>query len=84
MMEKKYASQQEEIEDKKKKLQKLYQKFQAVQAEIRDLQDEFNRERETYQEQIRELSRQVKLKNLIIDHFIPQDEASKIELRASP
>jgi kinesin family protein 3/17 len=82
MMEKKYSSQQDEIEDKKKKLQKLYQKFQAAKSEIQDQQDEFNRERESYQEQIRELSRQLKLKNLIIDHFIPQDEANKIELRS--
>jgi kinesin family protein 3/17 len=82
MIEKKYRSQQEEIEDKNKKLQKLYQKYTAQKSEIQDLQDEFSRERESYQEQIRELSRQLKLKNLVIDHFIPQDEANKIELRS--
>ena len=82
MYEKKYVNIQDEVEDKKKKLQKLYQKFQVVKSEVQDQQDEFNREREDYQEQIRELSRQVKLKNLIIDHSIPQDEASKIELRS--
>jgi len=82
MMERKYVNQQEEIEDKKKKLQKLYQKFQAAKSELNDQQEEFTREREAYQEQIRELSRQLKLKSLIIDHFIPQDEANKIELRS--
>jgi len=82
MIEKKYRNQQEEVEDKNKKLQKLYQKFQAQKSEIQDLQDEFSRERESYHEQIRELSRQLKLKNLVIDHFIPQDEANKIELRS--
>jgi len=82
MIEKKYRNQQEEIEDKNKKLQKLYQKFQSQKNEIQDLQDEFSTERESYQEQIRELSRQLKLKNLVIDHFIPQDEANKIELRS--
>jgi len=83
MMEKKYASQQEEIEDKKKKLQKLYQKFQTAKNEIQEQIEEFNRERENYQEQIRELSRQLKLKNLIIEHFIPLEEVSKIQVRAT-
>jgi len=82
MMERKYANQQEEIEDKKKKLQKLYQKFQNAKSELTDQQEEFTRERESFQEQIRELSRQLKLKSLIIDHFIPQDEANKVELRS--
>lgn len=82
MMERKYVDQKDEIEDKKKKLQKLYQKFQTTKQEIQEQQEEFNREREAYQEQIRELSRQLKLKNLVIDHFVPQDEASKIELRS--
>jgi kinesin family protein 3/17 len=82
LMEKKFTNQLDEVEDKKKKLQKLYQKFQVAKTEIQDQQDEFNREREGYQEQIRELSRQLKIKDLIIDHFIPQEEANKIELRS--
>lgn len=82
MKEVQYKNQKDEIEDKNKKLQKLYQKYRTAKSEVQDLQDEFTRERESYQEQIRELSRQLKLKNLIIDHFIPQDEANKIELRS--
>jgi len=82
MIDKKFASQQEEIEDKKKKLQKLYNKYQSARSEVLDLQDEFTRERETYQDQIRELTRQLKLKSLMIENFIPTDEINKIELRA--
>jgi len=82
MMERKYVNQQDEIEDKKKKLQKLYSKFQQTKSEMTEQVEEFNRERESYQEQIRELSRQLKLKNLVIDHFVPNDEANKIELRS--
>jgi len=83
LLEKKYASQQDEIEDKKKKLQRLFQKFQASKTEAQEQIEEFNRERENYQEQIRELARQLKLKNLIVEHFIPLDEVSKVELRAT-
>jgi len=82
MMEKKFSSQQEEIEDKKKKLQKLYGKYQGAKSELQDVQDEINRERESYQEQIRELTRQLKLKSIVMDNFIPNDEINKIELRA--
>jgi kinesin family protein 3/17 len=82
MMDKKFVSQGDEIEDKKKKLQKIYGKYQQAQSEITDMQDEITRERETYQEQLRELTRQLKLKTLVIDNFIPNDEINKVELRA--
>jgi len=82
MFEKKFSSGQEEIEDKKKKLQKLYNKYQSSKAEIMDMQDEFTREREAYQDQLRELARQLKLKSMMIDNFVPQDEVDKVEIRA--
>jgi len=82
LMEKKFNSIKEEIEDKKKKLQKLYQKYQQAKMELQEKAEEFNQERQNLQEQIREIARQIKLKNLIIDHFIPQSELNKLELRA--
>lgn len=44
--EEQYSSLQEEIDSKTRKLKKLYAKFKAAQAEIKDLQDEFQREKE--------------------------------------
>ena len=41
--EEQYNSLQEEIEGKTKKLKKLYAKFKAAQAEIKDMQDEAQR-----------------------------------------
>ena len=45
-VEEQYNSLAEEIEGKTRKLKKLFGKFKAAQAEIKDLQDEFAREKE--------------------------------------
>jgi kinesin family protein 3/17 len=77
--EESYASLEAELEGKSKKLAKLKSKYATVQAEIADVQEEANREKESILESIRELSRQLKLKQLIMGAFIPLDELSKIE-----
>jgi chromosome segregation ATPase len=40
-LEQRFSSQQEEIEDKDRKLKKLFTKYQVAQTEIKDLQQEF-------------------------------------------
>ena len=77
--EEQYNSLQEEIEAKTKKLKKLYTKFKAAQAEIRDVQEEFNREKEDILDTIRKLSKQQALRQLIMTSYIPLDQLSKIE-----
>ncbi|KAI9355395.1 P-loop containing nucleoside triphosphate hydrolase protein [Zopfochytrium polystomum] len=81
-MEENYASLQDEVDVKSKKLKKLWAKLQAAKAEIGDLQDEFRNEREDLLDTVRELSRELALKVAIIENFIPPDEARKIEHRA--
>lgn len=49
---------------------------------IEDLQSEFQQEREDYLFTIRQQERELKLKQCIIEHFIPLDEISKITKRA--
>jgi kinesin family protein 3/17 len=49
----KYGSLQEEADEKGRKLKKLYAKYKAAQAEIGDLQAEFQREREDMLETVR-------------------------------
>jgi len=77
--EEQYNSLQEEIEGKTRKLKKLFGKFKAVQGEIKDVQDEFNREKEDILDTIRKLSKQQALRQLIMTSYIPLDQLSKIE-----
>jgi len=77
--EEQYNSLAEEIEGKTKKLKKLYGKFKAAQAEIKDMQDEFQREKEDILDTIRRLSKQQALRQLIMTSYIPLDQLSKIE-----
>lgn len=81
-MEGSYASLQEEVDVKTKKLKKLWAKLQASKSEISDLHDEFRMEREDLLDTIRELSREQLLKQCIIENFIPIEERQKIEKRA--
>ncbi|XP_078069140.1 kinesin-like protein KIF3B isoform X1 [Mustelus asterias] len=77
-----YTSLQQEVEIKTKKLKKvrkkLFAKLQAVKTEIRDLQDEHVRERQDLEHTQNELTRELKLKYLIIENFIPPEEKNKI------
>ena len=50
--------------------------------EMSDLQDEIHREREDLMDRIRELTREIRLKHLLIDQFIPSFEYMRIERRA--
>lgn len=55
-MEEHYNSLQEEAEAKTRKLKKLWTKYKGAQAEIADMQAEFQREKEDILDTIRELS----------------------------
>lgn len=82
LMEEKFASKQEEAEMKTRKIQKVTKKLQAVQAESHHVQEEFQVEREDMLDNIRELSRQLKLKELVVNTFVPPDDEKLIERRA--
>lgn len=73
-----YTSLQQEVEVKTKKLKKLYAKLQAVKAEIQDQHDEYIRVRQDLEEAQNEQTRELKLKYLIIENFIPPEEKNKI------
>ena len=67
-----------QLEAKTRKLKKVWHKLQSAQAEIRDLTDEFQTEREDMLDTIRELNKQLKLKQLILDNFVPAHELEKV------
>mmetsp|Transcript_27304 Transcript_27304/g.49100 ORF Transcript_27304/g.49100 Transcript_27304/m.49100 type:complete len:735 (-) Transcript_27304:187-2391(-) len=73
-IEQRFSSQQEEIEAKNQKLKKLWAKYKLAEAEVNDLNAEFNREREDLVNIIRDLTRNLKLKTLVLDNFIPEQE----------
>ncbi|KAK7098411.1 kinesin-like protein KIF3B [Littorina saxatilis] len=77
-----YNSLQQEVEVKTKKLKKLFGKLQATKAEIADLQEEHTKERQELEQTLMELTRELKLKYLIIENFIPPEEKTKLMNRA--
>ncbi|XP_021567445.1 kinesin-like protein KIF3A isoform X2 [Carlito syrichta] len=78
-IEEKYTSLQEEAQGKTKKLKKVWTMLMAAKSEMADLQQEHQREIEGLLENIRQLSRELRLQLLIIDNFIPRDYQEMIE-----
>ncbi|XP_052794799.1 kinesin-like protein KIF3A [Mya arenaria] len=75
----KYSSLQEEITGKTKKLKKVWTMLMQAKSEIADLQQEHQREMEGLLENVRQLSRELKLQMLVIDNFIPPEYQEMIE-----
>ncbi|XP_029505517.1 kinesin-like protein KIF3B isoform X1 [Oncorhynchus nerka] len=77
-----YSSLQQEVDIKTKKLKKLFAKLQAVKTEIYEVQELHIKERQELEQTQNELTRDLKLKHLIIENFIPMEEKNKIVNRA--
>lgn len=74
-----YNSTKEELEKKNQKLRALWNKYSEKKNEIEDIQDEFEIEREDLVDTIRELDRQMRLKHVLLDAFIPQAYVEMVE-----
>eukprot|EP00804_Cyclotella_cryptica_P010642 CCRYP_005465-RA/>CCRYP_005465-RA protein AED:0.33 eAED:-0.26 QI:227/0.33/0.28/0.57/1/1/7/0/2002 len=70
-LEEKYSSLAEEVVFKTKKLKKIWTKYQQAKTEIKDLETEFLEEKNAMVNTIRDLTKQLKLKEFIISSFIP-------------
>jgi len=81
-LEKTYSSLQQEVEVKTRKLRKMFAKLQSVKQEIVDVTEEYNRDRRDLELTQEELLKELKLKYLIIENFIPAEEKEKILGRA--
>ena len=81
-LEEKYGSLQEEVDVKTRKLQKLHAKLQSVEKEVETMKAEFQNEKEEMLDAVRQLTRQIKLKEVITANFVPPGDAKKIEARA--
>merc|ERR1719431_2123399 len=81
-LEETFGSLQQEVDVKTKRLKKLFAKLQATKQEIVDVQEEHVKERQELEQTQMELTRELKLKVLIIENFIPSEEKAKVMKRA--
>jgi kinesin family member 3B len=82
LMEEQFSTLQEEAVALRRKLKKLFSKYQAMKAETRDLEEEFQREREGLLDMMREHARNAKLKQAILEAFVPPQELERLEASA--
>ncbi|KNE67827.1 hypothetical protein AMAG_12544 [Allomyces macrogynus ATCC 38327] len=80
-LEDEYASLQEEVDVKTRKLQKLWARLNAAKRDVVDLENEWRAERLDLTAAVRELARELALKDAILDLFVPEPERRKLEAR---
>jgi len=81
-LEEHFSSMQEEVEVKTRKLKKLFAKYKAAVQEQEDLQAEFQTEKTELLDTIRSLTRTIKLKDVVIANFMPEECVKSVEARA--
>lgn len=69
----------DELDVKTERLEGLWEELQKANKELGDINEDFDRERNDMYDTIYELTNQLKLKNMIIEYFIPLDEYRKYE-----
>ncbi|KAH9420263.1 Kinesin-like protein kif3c, partial [Dermatophagoides pteronyssinus] len=72
-----FSSLQQEVEMKRKKLRKVVKEFQSVNSEIRDLHESHSDDRRELERISSDLIRDLKLRYLMIDNFIPEYEKTR-------
>lgn len=76
-----YSSLQQEVEVKRKRLKKLVNKIQSLKSEVKEIDESNATERRELEEIQLDLMRELKLKYLIVDNFIPVEEKEKFVTR---
>ena len=67
----KFSSLDEEVQKKTEKLHKLIKKYQAVKADIVEMKEDHLRDKARLMNIRHDLDAQLKLKQLIIEYFLP-------------
>jgi kinesin family protein 3/17 len=78
-IEENYNSLQEEVTEKTRKLKKLFSLMMTKKTEVKELREEYQQEREDLTDTIRELTRELKLKFLIVENYLPEEQLRWIE-----
>lgn len=73
-----YINLQQEVDYKTKKLKKFFAKFQQLKDEIKDLNETNSKERQELEQTQTDLMKDTKLRQLIIENFVPKDEKEKL------
>ena len=76
-----FTSLQQEVDFKTKKLKKYFAKFQQLKQEIKDTSEANDKERQELEQAQTELLKDLKLRQLIIENFVPKDEREKLLTR---
>ncbi|THD29121.1 Kinesin-II 95 kDa subunit [Fasciola hepatica] len=77
-----FSSLKQEVEINTRRLRKLFEKLQEVKQEINEAQEDGIRERQEHERVQEELTREIKLRMLILENFVPPEERAKLEQRA--
>jgi len=83
-LEEKYSSLTEEVNSKTKKLKKIWTKYQQTKKDVEDLEHEFMNEKNEMLDSIRNLTKQLKLKDFIIQNFIPPKVSTSLMCLCAP
>lgn len=78
-IEEKYSTLQEEKAGKIKNLQKIFHMQKAAEAELTDLKRERQQQMDELLDNVKLLSKELRLCMLVIDHFIPPEYQEQIE-----
>lgn len=73
-----YQNLQQEVDLKTKKLKRMMGKLQTIKQEVEDSTEVFNKERRDLEDTQSALIKDLKLKRLIIDNFMPSEHFSKV------
>ncbi|XP_059489445.1 kinesin-like protein KIF3B isoform X2 [Neocloeon triangulifer] len=76
-----HSNLQQDIAQTTKRLRKVFSKLQGAKQELHELSELNDRERRECMHTQNELTKELKLKYLIIENFIPADEKNKIRQR---
>eukprot|EP00941_MAST-03F_sp_MAST-3F-sp1_P006050 g6050.t1 len=76
-LEKKFSTLEEEVEQKTMKLKKLFARYNDGKKEIKEMKDEYSQHRDELWDMVRELRRQMKLKEYVLSNFVPHKDVEK-------
>ncbi|CAF1319830.1 unnamed protein product [Adineta ricciae] len=73
-----YRSTKDEVEDKRSKRDKLLKALKKLESKKQEVIDKHQSAREELEEEQREIQKQAKLFQLVIESFVPQDERERL------